>query len=222
MTEPIKNTEAVTPEQPEAQKTDVTVETKSTEPVKSEGTKQATAFYEMRKREKALKDQVAQLEESIKKVTPVIDQPVNPEDTTPTVTPVQAAVQTPAVTPEAEKVDLVKLTTQADDLMLADIEIQKDPGAVFEIMDLVEHDAYLARLNSADPYLARKMALEKWKETNNIADTTTVAQPIASSSNVNRGNSNVDTMLATLKTLKPGTKEYSECLAKIVNAQNNK
>ena len=177
-----ENQEAVTP----------AIESKSESPVNTESRNQAKAFYEMRKQNKALKDELKAIREQVSS-----KEPVN-EEVTPKV-------------PEP-KVNIADLITKADDEMLSDPEILKTPSAVFQVMDLLDSDSYLNRMNAVDPVLARKMALKKWKE-----ETVQVAQPISPTSNVSRGSTfNMEAAVNQLDSLKPGTKEYKDQLNKIL------
>lgn len=163
-------------------------ESKSESPVNTESKNQAKAFYEMRKQNKALKDELKALREQVSS-----KEPVNAE-----------------VKPEAPepKVNITDLIAKADDEMLSDPEILKTPSAVFQVMDLLDSDDYLSKMNTVDPVLARKMALKKWKE-----EIVQVAQPISPTSNVSRATTfDLASAVNKLDSLKPGTKEYKDQL----------
>jgi len=185
----------ITKEQPAAQTVEVN-ETPKADVSIDAGKAQAQAFYTMRKQNKQLKEKLKALEEKVN-------------------TPVEVA-EVPKVAPSVQEVNSIEdLNVQADSILLSDPEVLKNPGIVFSIMDSIENDPYLARIDKADPLMARKMALEKWKSVNTA---TPVADPVKPTANANRGTfNNIEALVSKLDTLKPGTVEYKNVLAEIIS-----
>lgn len=92
-------------------------------------------------------------------------------------------------------------------------DIMSVPTGIIDVMELVDSDARLSRLNEVDPELALSEAVKVWKERKGLSPSVipTSTNHVAKKGTVN----NLQSVLNKLDTLTPGTSEFNKVYAEL-------
>lgn len=173
--------------------------------------KYTAAFIKMRQEKRELK---RQLEQAKSTPTP----PVAPETESPKP---EVKEQPTAPAPKIAEVDIEAESIGAIETMAKDKDIAAVPGAIMDIIDMVDNDPRLSRLHSIDPTLAFREAKAIWSSKVGISTPPPMAKPTHISGGISEGKVDLAALMSQADKLKPGTREYSELVRKI-NAEMKK
>ena len=175
--------------------------------------KNVSAFIKMRKDAKASKLRIAELESKIQAAPvvtpepqPVVASAPAPTQTVTTVAPTPAHVAAAEVSEEAAIQELAK-----------DKDVMSVPGGIIDIMDLVDSDPKLVRLNEIDPTLAFREAKAMWTAKLGIGKVPLIPAPSTPSGGMGGEKNDLQALFDTVDAAKPGTKAYRDAV-KAVNA----
>lgn len=193
---------------PEAAPVDSTTENKSDKTV--------SAFIKQRKELKAYKQRIAELESKISTPQPA---PI------PVPAPAKPTVETPKA--QVQTVNSVALPAKAESgneesaiqELAKDADVNSVPGGIVEIMDLVDSDPRLTRLNEIDSHLAFIEAKKMWASKLGINNGSKVPISPKVSGGMSGGTKDLQVLLAEVDNCKPGTKAYRDAVNKF-NAAN--
>lgn len=176
--------------------------------VEDQNKKQTAAFIRMRQEKRELKEQLAK---ATANVTPPPVAVVEPQAIpVPVVPPAPVAVQTVSgIEAEGRK---------AIEEMAMDKDVQSVPGAVMDILDMLDRDPRLERLYSIDPVIALREAKYIWASKAGIAPSPSVPLPSNTSGGMASGKQNLEALYREIEKHSPGTKEYSELVTQINKA----
>lgn len=178
-------------------------------PVSNTEDKTASAFVRMRQERRALKQRVAELENA-KPVpqpvqTPVVPAPAPSVNVQPTPTPIPANVPEKPADSEAEAIKV----------LANDPDVGSIPGGIVEILDMIDRNDKLAKLEAIDPKIAYAEAAKLWKESKGISKAPAVAAPVQISGGITGGKADLEAIYAELDKAKPGSKRYAELTAQM-------
>jgi hypothetical protein len=174
-------------------------------PVQAEDKKTA-AFIRLRQENRELKRKMAQTPTPSPTPTPTETQePVNQ-----TVVPEQAAP-----TPHKVEVDIEAESAKAIENLAKEADVMSVPGAIVDIIEMVDTDPRLARLHNIDPVLAFREAKGLWASKAGISTPPPVPAPTKVSGGITSVPSDLDALYAKLENLTPGTKEYTDLVRKL-------
>jgi hypothetical protein len=203
-------TEQVTPA-PETPTTTAVVETPPSvsEPVKVNTEKQdskvTAAMIKMRQELREAKRKLAQTTPTPATTPPVTTEQAKPTDTIVPIAPVQHITE----------MDIEAESAKAIEDVASDPAIASVPGAVLDIINLVDTDTRLARLHSIDPTLAFREAKGIYLSKSGISAPPAVPIPSTPSSGMSGGNTSLEALIIECDKYKPGTKEYHKLATKI-------
>ena len=173
-------------------------------PVSNTEDKTASAFVRMRQARKADKQRIAELESKLAGAqpvqTPLVPAPAPSVNIQPTPTPIPANVPEKPADSEAEAIKV----------LANDPDVGSIPGGIVEILDMIDKDSKLAKLEAIDPKIAYAEAAKLWKESKGISKAPAVAAPVQISGGITGGKADLEAIYAALDKAKPGTKEYRE------------
>jgi len=210
----VTNQEVQVPQAP-ATPTDSTVETKPIAEVQpAEATvedgakKQTSAFIKMRMDNRELKRKLAEANAT---PTPTPATPIEEtEQDKPVILPkteAPAAVKT-ELDPEVEKQALQELSEDAD--------TAKVPGAVMDILAMIDSDKRLSRLYyEIDPKLAIREAKNVYLSKAGVAKPPPVPKATTVSGGIPSGNVDLQGLISEIDRCRPGTRAYTELARKI-------
>lgn len=186
-------------------------------PVESPAAKQdakiTAAFIKQRQENRELKAKLAAAPAVVPSpATPVnteVAQTVEPKEITPAPAPVTAA-------PSIEVESANAITEMGKDKDLAAI-----PGAIIDLLDLVDNDPRLSRLHNIDPVLAFREAKGILMGKYGVSPTPAMPKSSTPSGGMGGGNHNLESLLAMAANEKPGSKRFAE-LAEQINAESKK
>ena len=189
------------------------VDVKPTEsPVEIAKKKEAQAFIRMRQENRELKRKLAEV------ATPA---PVTPQAEAPKPEPVQAnATPTPPAPAQNIAANIEEESKKAIEAIASDETLSKVPGALMDIIDMVDSDPRLLRLHNIDPTLAFREAKEMYMSRAGISPAPPVPKAHTPHTGVG-GEVDLSAMLAKIDEMKPGTKEWFS-LAKKIEAEMGK
>lgn len=173
--------------------------------------KNVAAFVKMRKTDKANKIKIAELEAklaSAQQQTPPI-----------VVAPVAQTVETvtPAPAPVAEVVDSEEVAIQE---LAKDADVMSVPGGIIDIMDLVDSDPKLVKLNAIDSKLAFTEAKKLWAAKLGIGTTPQSPAPTQISGGMSSGSKDLMELFKAVDSAKPGSKAYREAVKAVNEAMS--
>ena len=105
--------------------------------------------------------------------------------------------------------------------MALDKDVQSVPGALMDIMDIVDTNPKIAKLNAIDPALALREAKSIWAANLGIAPAPVAPVATKTSGGMSTGPQDLQALFAAVDAAQPGTKAYRDAVAK-VNAAMNK
>lgn len=191
--------------------------------------KSASAFIRMRQERsalkqerRALKQRIAELEatknaEPQPKVEAVVAPKEEPKPIEPTPAPQANIVQQPSQ-PEANK-QVVADEGSGEDVAIkalaADPDVASIPGGIIEVIDMLDSNPKLAKLNAIDSKIAYAEAVKLWKDQHGITQTPPIPAPAKVSGGISGSKADLDVLYAKLDKAKPGTKEYNELVAQM-------
>ena len=176
--------------------------------------KTTLAFIKQRQARKADKQRIVALEAQLAAAQPV-----------PVATPVPAPVA-PVVVAPAQPQQVQAETGNIDDELAIqaianDKQVQSVPGAILDIMELVDTNPKLAKLNAIDSNLAFAEATKMWKAKLGLAATPKLPIATKISGGMSSGNEDLGNLFQALDQATPGTKAYRELVAKVNKAMGN-
>ena len=178
-------------------------------PVSNTEDKTASAFVRMRQARKADKQRIAELESKLAGAqpvqTPVVPAPAPSVNIQPTPTPIPANVPEKPADSEAEAIKV----------LANDPDVGSIPGGIVEILDMIDKDSKLAKLEAIDPKIAYAEAAKLWKESKGISKAPAVAAPVQISGGITGSNADLEAIYAELDKAKPGSKRYAELTAQM-------
>lgn len=190
----------------------------TTEKPAAQGTDQkaVSAFVKQRQQIRDLKKALADVEAA--KLVP--QQPAAAPVVTPVVAP-QQPVTKPVVQPQVAESG-VDDEVKAIQAMAADSDVRQVPGAIMEILELVDTDPKLAKLDAIDHSLALREAKAIWASRLGIApaQVTPVVAPV--SGGMGTTNEDLDSLMKSMDGLKPGTKAFRDAVSKVNQAMARK
>ncbi len=172
--------------------------------------KSASAFIRMRQERRALKQRVAELEAAKPAPQPVQEAPAAPA-------PAPQVNQTPTPTQQAAN-PVAKAVGSEDEAIKAlasDPDVGKIPGGIIEVLDMLDTDNRLKKLEDVDPKIAYSEAVKLWKERHGIAPAPAVPAPVKISGGISEGKADLKAIEAALDKATPGSKEYSKLVAQL-------
>lgn len=170
--------------------------------------KNVSAFIRMRKADKANKQKIAELEAKLAAapVVPAVETPA-PTQTVAKVTPAPAPVAETVVSEEAAIQEIAK-----------DADVIAVPGGIIDIMDLVDSDPKLSRLNEIDHRLAFTEAKKLWASKLGIGATPPTPVPSKISGGISKDTTDLGELFKAVDQAKPGSKAYREAVKKVNEA----
>ena len=178
-------------------------------PVSNTEDKTASAFVRMRQARKADKQRIAELESKLAGAqpvqTPVVPAPAPSVNIQPTPTPIPANVPEKPADSEAEAIKV----------LANDPDVGSIPGGIVEILDMIDRNDKLAKLEAIDPKIAYAEAAKLWKENKGISKAPAVAAPVQISGGITGGKADLEAIYAELDKAKPGSKRYAELTAQM-------
>lgn len=175
--------------------------------------KVTAAFIKQRQERKADKQRIAALEARLAAAQPAqAPVPQAPAQTQQNQT-VSAPAQ-PQVT-QAESAGVVVSEDAALQAMAVDKDVASVPGAIMDLMDIVDTDPKIARLNAIDPMLAYAEAKKVWLQKTGIAPAPKPPVATKISGGMSVAKDDLGALFEILDTAKPGTKLYRETVAKV-------
>lgn len=182
----------------------------ATPPVAAPATEKAEdkttlAFIKMRKEKQANKARIAELESKLAAAPAAPVATPAPAQTAPIVQPQPA--------PKAEAVVSEDSVIQE---MAKDSDVASVPGGIIDIMDLVDSDPKLVKLNAIDPSLAFREAKAMWKAKLGISTPPPTPAPVTVSGGISTDQKDLTELFRKVDEAKPGSKAYREAV-KAVN-----
>lgn len=175
-------------------------------PAEDVSKKQTAAFIKMRMENRELKRKMAAIPPTPPPATPApaeVAQPEVKKEVPPVPAPIKAEVDI-----EAESVKAIESLGQ-------DKDVASVPGAVMDIVEMVDNDPRLARLHNIDPVLAFREAKALWLNKAGITSAPPIPKPNTQSGGVVKGEEDLESLIAKAKSLTPGTKAFSDTAQKI-------
>jgi hypothetical protein len=171
--------------------------------------KVTAAFIKQRQENRELREKLAQAT-----ATP----PPSPIQVTPTEA-AQPVVRVPALAPVVKAVESTLAEEKAviQDLA-ADTDLSKIPGAVIDLIDLVDTDSRLSRLNKIDPTLAYREGKAILMQKYGVAPAPVVPLSATPSGGMGGGRTNLESLYKEIEKYQPGSRQFSE-LANKINAE---
>mgnify|MGYP003591496458 FL=1 len=185
-------------------------EAKPTEsPAEIANNKQTAAFIKMRQEARELKRQLAEAKAN----TPAPAAPATPEQPKTEIKEIP-----PAPAPNIAVSDIEAEGKKAIEALAADKEVSAVPGAVIDILDILDSDPRLTRLYQIDPTIAVREAKGMWASKAGIATPPPVAKSTTPSGGMASDHKDIESLMTEIAKHRPGTREYSR-LANQINAE---
>jgi hypothetical protein len=180
-------------------------------PAEKQDAKTTAAFIKMRQELRELKaKQTVAPAVTPPPATPEMEQP-KPESIKPIAPPVA-----PITVNSIEVESANAITELGKDKDLASI-----PGAIIDLIDMVDNDPRLSRLHNVDPTLAFREAKGILMGKYGISPAPSVPMTATPSGGMSGGNVNLEALLTQVEAATPGTRKYAELVSK-VNAEMQK
>ena len=183
--------------------------------------KSTLAHIRQRQENRALKQRIAELEAA----KPAPQPPAAPV----TPAPVAQAPQAPAVSAPVQPQEAVKaetVNTEAESMaiqaMAVDKDVQSVPGAILDILDIVDSNPKIAKINAIDPALALREAKALWASKLGIAPAPAAPVATKTSGGMSTSPQDLQALFAAVDAAKPGTKAYRDAVAKVNAAMNSR
>jgi len=180
--------------------------------------KTTQAFIKMRQEKKAMKARIAELE-AVKPAAqpePVVTPPVQAQPQ-----PAVSAPAQPQVAVPAETVNVVDESAAIQALSL-DKDVQSVPGAILDIMEIVDSNPKIAKLNEIDSALAFREAKALWASNLGIAPTPPAPVATKTSGGMSGDTYNLQALFAAVDAAQPGTKAFRDAVNKVNEAMNRR
>jgi hypothetical protein len=187
------------------------------EAAKPQDDKAVAAFIKQRQQHKADKQRIAALEaqlaapQSAPAATPPALAPVAPA----TITPVQSQAKPTEPVVVLDETAAIQATAM-------DKDVQSVPGAIMDIMDIVDTDPRIGKLNAIDTNLAYAEAKKVWLQRLAIAPTPPIPVAVKTSGGMSAAHEDLASLFAAVDKEKPGTKAYREAVAKVNEVMNKR
>lgn len=201
------NEKATPAPSPEAQAPAKVVEAVTPVDSHTEIAKQNAAFAAMRKRAREAEKKLAQASQ-------VSTPPPTPPTEVQAVQEVKQEVATAPV-PVRTEVDVEAESEKAVVELGKDAELAKVPGAVVDIITMVDNDPRLARLHSIDPTLAFREAKGLYLSRAGISTPPPVPKVTPPATGVKGGSEDLAVLLNEIDNCRPGTPRFNELKKKI-------
>ena len=137
-------------------------------------------------------------------------------------TPEQPKTETkeipPAPAPNIAVSDIEAEGKKAIEALAADKDVSAVPGAVIDILDILDSDPRLTRLYQIDPTIAIREAKGMWASRAGITAPPPVAKSTTPSGGMASDHKDIESLMAEIEKHKPGTREYSR-LANQIDAE---
>jgi len=177
-------------------------------PAEIANSKQTAAFIKMRQEARELKRQLAEAKANQPApVAPATEQPKT-----------EAKEIPPAPAPSIAVNDIEAEGKKAIEALAADKEVSAVPGAVIDILDILDNDPRLTRLYQIDPTIAIREAKGMWASKAGITTPPPVAKSTTPSGGMASSHKDIESLMAEIDKVKPGTREYTR-LANQINAE---
>jgi hypothetical protein len=169
--------------------------------------KQTAAFIKMRQEKRELKQQLATAQANT--ATP----PAAPADPAQVAKPENQTVPVPAKTAR----DIEAESVRAIEAIAAERDVASVPGALMDIIHMVDTVQELSDLHAVSPSLAFREAKAIWASKAGIGATPVMPISSTTSGGMSTEVTNLDSLVAACEKEKPGTKEFN-ILAKKIRA----
>jgi hypothetical protein len=182
------------------------------EAAKPQDDKAVAAFIKQRQQHKADKQRIAALEAQLAapQSAPALA-PVAPA----TITPVQSQAKPTEPVVVLDETAAIQATAM-------DKDVQSVPGAIMDIMDIVDTDPRIGKLNAIDTNLAYVEAKKVWLQRLAIAPTPPIPVAVKTSGGMSAAHEDLASLFAAVDKEKPGTKAYREAVAKVNEVMNKR
>lgn len=176
---------------------------------KAEKSKETVAFIKMRQEMREMKRQLA-----AQVTTPP------PPTATPETKPEAQVTNTPSVTAPAPKaeVDIEAESAKAIEALAGDQTIARVPGAIIDIVAMVDNDTRLTRLHAVDPILAFREAKALYLEKAGITEPPPVPKAVPVSGGITGGKKDLTALYAEIDKHRAGSKEFMRLAREIETA----
>lgn len=172
------------------------------------------AFVQQRKAMRELERKNKELEAKLTTPPAAAPETANPPAKTETI-----AHTVPA--PTKTEVDIEAESTKAIEQMATDKDIAAVPGALLDIISMVDNDARLSRLHNIDPLLAFREAKSLWTSKAGIGAPPPIPNPAPVSGGINAEHTDLEALVKQAEAATPGSKEFY-VLANRVDAEMKK
>lgn len=186
----------------------VTASAPATSPAEKQDAKVTAAFIAQRKEIRELRQKAAlATTATVPPATAPATDPAQQQATTP--------IASPAPAPKIAARDIEAESVKAIEAMANEKDVASVPGAVMDIIQMVDNDPRLSGLHSIDPTLAFREAKNIWAAKMGIG--TSPAKPMSTptSGGMSTSSDDLDAMVAECEKLKPGTREFNILSTKI-------
>lgn len=209
--EPVNPTPA-TPETPAKVTENVAVSAPVETTTEKQDAKVTAAFIKQRQELRELKAKLAA-------APAVVPSPAAPVTEQPQTVEPKEIPQAPAPVIAAPSIEVESANAIAE--MGKDKDLAAIPGAIIDLLDLVDNDPRLSRLHNIDPVLAFREAKGVLMGKYGIAPTPAMPKSSTPSGGMGGGNTNLESLLEMVAHEKPGSKRFAE-LADQINAESKK
>lgn len=192
---PATSTATATAEKP------VTASAPVSSPTEKQDAKVTAAFIAMRKENRELRQKAA-----LATATPA---PAPAPATTPETAQVVTPSATPAPVPVKTVRDIEGESVKAIEAIAAEKDVASVPGAILDIINMVDTDPRLSSLHDIDPTLAFREAKGLWANKVGVGATPTVPASTPVSGGIGGGGKDLDALVAECEKAKPGSKEFN-------------
>lgn len=176
--------------------------------------KATAAFIKQRQEIREMKRKLAEVT-AANPAHPVIVEklPDNPQEVT--VTPPAPVAAAPA--PKVAEVDIEAESAKAIEGIASDADVSKVPGAVLDIINMVDTDPRLARLHNIDPTIAFREAKNIWLAKTGIGQPPPIPKDSTPAGGQMAAPTNLEALIKQAEETPPGSKKFYE-LAKQIRA----
>lgn len=179
-------------------------------PTEEANKKQTAAFIKMRQELRDSKRKLAEVATATP--PPVVQETAQPQTNT---------NERTAPAPIKAEVDIEAESVKAIEQMSMDADVRAVPGAIMDLIDMVDNDPRLSRLHNIDPVLAFQQAKSIWASKVGISAAPIVPKPTTVSGGIPQGHKDLNALMTEIDKHRPGTREYSR-LAREIDAEIKK
>jgi hypothetical protein len=128
-----------------------------------------------------------------------------------------AKIETPSPAPAQIQAanGIEEESKKAIEALAKDPDIGKIPGAIIDILEMVDNDARLSRLHGIDPVLAFREAKGVYMANAGIAPAPAVPKSSTPSGGMGGGHTSLEALIADCERYTPGTKEFYTAAKKV-------